>query len=156
MSSQLAENEIKEIAKELVEELRDREDGERITTALLLKESGFCQEYDPLDLIRIHETLVEASNNAGITLDMSEHENKMEGLSYNLDFIIHNIDAQYKCPHCGSTYTARYIYGFVGLDGIVKKKVASGKWILGGCVIAGSQDFNKRHCKSCGKDFFIS
>lgn len=156
MSNQLTENEIKEIAKELVEELREREDGERITTALLLKESGFDQEYDSLDLLRIHEALFEASDNAGITLDMSEHEKKMEGLSYNLDFIIHNIDAQYKCPHCGGTDTARYIYGFVGLDGIIKKKVESGKWILGGCEIVGSQDFNKRHCMSCGKDFFIS
>ena len=92
MNNQLTENQIKDIALELVDKLRERNDGERITTALLLKESGFDQEYDSLDLIRIHETLIKASDNAGITLDMSEHQNKMDGLSFNLAFIIHKHD----------------------------------------------------------------
>ncbi|MBR1919342.1 MAG: hypothetical protein IJ831_06935 [Spirochaetales bacterium] len=52
--------------------------------------------------------------------------------------------------------SAKYLYGFYGLSGLVRKKVEEGKWILGGCVISGTKDFSKRYCKACNRDFYIS
>ncbi len=39
-------------------------------------------------LFLIHETLIEAAKEKGITLDMSKHDERDEGLPYNLPFII--------------------------------------------------------------------
>ena len=156
MGNNLTKEEIKPIVEDLVEELRESPDGTRITTALLLRQAGHEEDFDPIDLISIHDELFEAAKANNMTLDMSEHENKVEGLPYNLDYIVHNKDAQYVCPYCGSTDSAKYLYGFVGLAGLVRRKVEEGKWILGGCVISGNKDFYKRHCKACNKDFYIS
>ena len=156
MSERLIEEEIRPIVEDLVEELRECPDGTRITTALLLRQTGHEEDFDPIDLIAIHNELFEAAKSSNMTLDMSEHESKAEGLPYNLDYIVHNKDAQYICPCCGSTDSARYLYGFVGFDGLVRRKVEEGKWILGGCVVSGIKDFSKRHCKACNKDFYIS
>lgn len=41
-----------------------------------------------MDLFDVHFALFEAAEKAGLTLDMSEHENKVEGLPFNLDFIL--------------------------------------------------------------------
>ena len=155
MVENLTKEEIKPIVEDLVEELRECPDGTRITTALLLKQAGHEEDFDPIDLIEIHNELLEVVKANNIVLDMSEHDGKVEGFPFNLDYVVHNKDAQYKCPYCGSTDSAKYIYGFVGFDGLVRRKVEEGKWILGGCEISGSEDFRKRHCKACNKDFYI-
>ena len=155
MVENLTKEEFKPIVEDLVEELRESQDGIRITTAQLLMQAGHEEDFDSIDLIEIHNELFEAAKANDIILDMSEHDYKVEGLPYNLPYVVHNNDAQYRCPYCGSTDSAKYIYGFVGLDGLVRRKVEEGKWILGGCVISGSEDFRKRHCKACNKDFYI-
>lgn len=155
MVENLTKGEIKSVVEDLVEELRECPDGTRITTALLLKQAGHEEEFDMIDLISIHNELFEVAKANNIILNMSEHEGKVEGLPFNLDYDVHNKDAQYICPYCGSTDSAKYLYGFVGLDGLVRRKVEEGKWILGGCEISGSEDFRKRHCKACNKDFYI-
>lgn len=107
-------------------------------------------------MIEIHDELFEQAKANNMTLDMSEHENRIEGFTFNLDYIIHNKNAQYRCPYCVSTDSAKYLYGFYCLSGLVRKKVEEGKWILGGCVISGAKDFSKRYCKACNRDFYIS
>ena len=156
MGEEMAKEEINSIVEDLVEELRDCSDGTRISTALLLRQAGHEEDFNPFDLISIHNGMFEEAAISNIVLDMSEHEGKVEGLPFNLDYIVHNKDAQYKCPYCGSTDSAKYIYGFVGLDGLVRRKVEEGKWILGGCEISGTEDFRKRYCKACNRDFYIS
>ena len=156
MGKKLTKDEIRIIAEDLVEELRECPDRTRINTSLLLRQAGHEEDFDPIDMIRIHDELFEQAEANNMTMDMSGHENKTEGLPYNLYYIIHNKDAQYRCPHCGSTDSAKYLYGFYGFSGLVRKKVEEGKWILGGCVIRGPEDFSKRHCKACNMDFYIS
>ncbi|MBQ3728148.1 MAG: hypothetical protein II903_01425 [Spirochaetales bacterium] len=156
MGERLTKEEIRSIVEDLVEELRESPNDIRITTAELLVQAGHEEDFNPIDLISIHDELFEAAKANKMVLDMSEHENKVEGFPYNLPYIVHNRDAQYVCPYCGSTDSAKYLYGFVGLDGVVRRKVEEGKWILGGCVISGTRDFYKRHCKACNKNFYIS
>lgn len=149
----LTNEEIREISQELLEYLRELTDGTRITTFLLLQESRNCEEFDSIDLMRIHEDLVSLAKNSNISLDMSEHDNKLEGLSYNLDYIVHNKDAQFICPYCGSADTARYIYGMPVMDDVTKKKLQERKWYLAGCIVDDDYSERKRRCNTCHKDF---
>ncbi len=43
---------------------------------------------DPMELMALWSDVEELVNQSGILLDMSEHENKLEGLLFNLDFVI--------------------------------------------------------------------
>ena len=95
-----------------------------------------------------------------ITLDMSAHDGLEEGLPYNLYFIVHNKKAQIKCPHCGSTNMARYIYGYPLYDEEMQRKLNVGKWVLGECCISsveidGQQvdSMPGRKCNDRKKDF---
>lgn len=155
MGKNLTKEVIKPIVEDLVEELRESPDGTRITTSQLLRQAGHEEDFDPIDLITIHDELFESAKANKMILDMSEHDNKVEGLPYNLSYVVHNNDAQYVCPYCGSTDSAKYLYGFVGLDGLVRRKVEEGKWILGGCVVSSIKDFHKRLCKSCKRNYYI-
>lgn len=48
--------------------------------------------FDEADLFEIHELLFELAGENHILLDMSAHEYRLEGLAYNLDFIVrHNV-----------------------------------------------------------------
>ena len=153
--------ELRYIAEDLIEELRECEDGTDITTWQLLKTVGYdTDEFSDVDLAGIHMALFRAAKANHITLDMSAHEGKLEGLPYNLDFIVKNKRAQIKCPHCGSKNTARYIYGYPAFTDEMIKKLDAGKWKLGGCVIndvevdgqyIGTQPTRK--CNDCKKDF---
>ena len=58
-----------------------------------------------------------------------------------------------KCPYCGSTNTSEYVYGLPAIDDEMKKKIASGEIILGGCEIDPSGSMPERKCIACGKDF---
>ena len=91
---------------------------------------------------------------------MSEHDGKVEGLPFNLTFVVRNKKAQIKCPHCGSIDTARYIYGYPAFSEEMQQKLDAGKWILGGCCINGAEingqfvdTMPARHCNKCKKDF---
>ena len=85
----MTKEEIRYLVQDLIEELRKFSNGTEITSAQLLTRSG----YDPgklteEDLFEYHETLfIEAERNH-IILDMSKHENKVEGLPWNLDFMV--------------------------------------------------------------------
>ena len=73
----------------LIERLQAAPDGYDITTAQLLKVAGYSlEDFESTVLFDIHFALFEAAEKAGLTLDMSSHENRVEGLPFNLDFIL--------------------------------------------------------------------
>ena len=161
MSENYSKADLRHIAEGLIEDLRECEDGTDISSWQLVKAAVYdMDEFDTFDLIDIHDALFRATKANHITLDMSAHEGKVEGLPFNLDFIVHNQKAQIKCPRCGSTSTARYIYGYPLFDEEMQKKLADGKWVLGGCCIS-SVEINgmevstqpHRKCNDCKNDF---
>ena len=82
-------NKLEGIIPVLIERLNAAPDGYDITTAQLLQVAGYrLEDFEFMDLFDIHFALFEAAEKAGMTLDMSSHENKVEGLPFNLDFIL--------------------------------------------------------------------
>ena len=153
--------EIRHIAAGLIEELREMPDGTRITSAQLLMKYGYdLDEFGEWGLFDFHYALDRAAKANHITLDMSDHKDKVEGLLYNLDFVIRNKKAQIKCPRCGSKDTARILYGMPAFSEELQEKLDTGKVALGGCCIT-EIDVNgrrvqwqpSRHCNHCKKDF---
>ena len=152
---------IRHIAEGMIDELREMPDGTRITSAQLLKK----YEYDPKEfgdegLFDFHYALDRAAKANHITLDMSDHEDRLEGLPYNLDFAVRNKKAQIKCPRCGSKDTARILYGMPVFSDELQEKMDAGKIVLGGCCISliNVNGMNvmwqpSRHCNHCKKDF---
>jgi len=161
MSERFSKAEIKQIVEDLVEELRECDNGTVITTGLLLKAAGYdINDFEQFDMFDIHSALFKVARAEHITLDMSAHKDKLEGLSYNLDYIVKNKRAQIKCPYCGSINTARYIYGYPAFSERMQRKLDSGKWELGGCCIGGVEINGHvystnptRRCNDCKKDF---
>ena len=161
MRNRYSEDDLLHIAEWMVDDLRECEDGTVTTTALLLEDLGYnLNNFEQEDLFVVHDALLKEARAKHITLDMSAHGNRAEGLPYNLDYIIRNKKAQIKCPHCGSKNTARVIYGYPIFDKKMQKMLEEGKWSLGGCCI-GSVKINgqcvditpARRCNECGKDF---
>lgn len=73
----------------MIAKLKTLPNGTEITTWQLLKLCGFTSDED--DLFGIHAALFDAAKKERITLDMSKHDNKVEGLPFNLDFkVMHN------------------------------------------------------------------
>ena len=162
MSEQYTKSNLRHIAEYLVEELREMPDGTEITSGQLLKVGGYDpQEFEFSDLMDYHQYLFRAAKASHITLDMSKHENKVEGLPFNLDFVVHNKKGQIKCPYCGSKNTARILYGMPVFSDELQAKLDSGKLHLGGCCISGVRDSNgsmialdpERYCNDCHKEF---
>ena len=82
-------NKLEGIIPVLIERLKASPDEYDITTAQLLKVAGYrLDDFEFMDLFDIHFALFEAAEKAGLTLDMSSHENKVEGLPFNLDFTL--------------------------------------------------------------------
>ena len=69
--------------------LRECEDGTDTTTSQLIMAAGYdVNKLSEGDLLDIHEALFREAKASNITLDMSAHEGLVEGLPYNLDFIV--------------------------------------------------------------------
>lgn len=158
MSEKYSKADLRHIAEDMIEDLRECEDGTVTTTGRLARDYGY-DDMETFDLFDLHDALFRAAKANKITLDMSEHDGKVEGLPFNLTFVVKNKKAQIKCPRCGSTDTARYIYGYPAFSEKMQKKLDEGKWVLGGCCIS-SVDVNgvpvqtmpARHCNKCKKD----
>lgn len=56
-----------------------------------------------------------------------------------------------KCPRCGSSDVAEYLWGLPAFSEQLEKDMADHKVILGGCCITGNDP--SAHCNACGKDF---
>ncbi len=159
MAESCSKEDLKRIVDDMIEELRECDEGAVMTTAGLVETCGYDYLKD-LNLFELHDELFRAARANSITLDMSDHKEMTEGLPYNMDFIVRNKKAQIKCPLCGSTDTARYIYGYPAFTEKMKKYLDAGRWALGGCCITGIEvngrevDLNPaRRCNACGKDF---
>lgn len=83
MSKNYTKEELRLIAEELVEDLRECENGTNISTSQLIKAVGYDQDsFDLYDLFDIHAALLRAARSNYITLDMSAHKDKVEGLPF--------------------------------------------------------------------------
>lgn len=56
-----------------------------------------------------------------------------------------------KCPRCGSTNTARILYGKPLMSEELEAKINAGELRLGGCCLTGADP--KRYCNACKKAF---
>nr|MCR5731672.1 hypothetical protein [Sphaerochaetaceae bacterium] len=122
------ESELENIIEDLIEYLRECDNGIYINTAQLLSKVDYdLEDFDEDDLFTINNALFKAAEKNHIKLDMSAHELSLEGLPFSLDYKVINTDAQIKCPYCGSTDTSRYIYGYPVINDEVQKKLDSGK-----------------------------
>ncbi len=144
--------------RDMIEMLREMDDGAVTSTARLLEAAGYDEsELKPYDMYDLNTALFANAEANGITLDMSEHEYKLEGLPYILTFVVHNKEGQPVCPHCGSTDTARILYGMPAMDDELDRKIEAGKITLGGCIIHVDENGNAispdRKCNECNKEF---
>ena len=75
-----------EIVQRMIEKLKEMPDASWATTSGLLLNLGYDLNKIDEDLNSIHFALFEAAENEDLLLDMSSHEDRFEGLPYNLDF----------------------------------------------------------------------
>ena len=149
------------IAEELIEELRECEDGTITTTCQLLKTAGYdMDEFNSDDLFEIHRILFSEARANHITLKITPDDGVPRGLPYNLDFIVQNKKGQIKCPYCGSKNTARILYGLPAFSEELQRKIDSGKISIGGCCVSGVpvdggmiRTDSSRVCNDCKKKF---
>ncbi len=80
--------EIDEIVRVLLKRIRELPEGTETSTAKLIWEI-FNNPRDPhISLMEIHFALLDSAKKEGIDLDMSKHDGRVEGLPYNLDFVV--------------------------------------------------------------------
>lgn len=75
------------IADAMVDVLRGYENGSRTTTARLAHQLGYT-DLTLFDLLDVHNALLRAAQENHMELDFSEHDGKVEGWPFNLDFIV--------------------------------------------------------------------
>ena len=91
MSKEYVEANRQKLIERLFERLQTVEDGTSVTTTLLLQSEGYdMRRFDHDVLMDIDYELKTSANDYNLILDMSHHENKVEGLPFNLDFIVHH------------------------------------------------------------------
>ena len=87
MNSKYTHEKLDIIAEEMINFLMEQEDGYVDWTSRLANEMGYG-DIDFDDLFYLNDKVFELAEKNGITLDMSEHEGKLEGLPFNLTFIV--------------------------------------------------------------------
>ena len=80
--------EIDEIVRVLLKRIRELPEGTETSTAKLIWEIFNNPRDLRGSLMEIHFALLDAAKKEGIDLDMSGHEDRVEGLPCNLDFVI--------------------------------------------------------------------
>ena len=144
--------ELRHISEELIDEIREMDDGSKATLIDVLEVSGYdMNEFDSEELMELNDQLFRTAKAYHIKLDMSGHEGMDEGLPYHLEFIVKNRRAQIKCPRCGSKNTARILYGMPAYSEEMERKLNDGKLYLGGCLVTDHDP--ARHCNECYRNF---
>ena len=142
---------IRRIADDMLRVALKLPDGSEETTVSLLKAAG----YDPLchekELNELHNALFKAAKKADVDLDMRKHDGLLEGLPYNLEFVIRYGTAMNRCPKCGSEKIVPILYGLPDFDEEMERQLNNQELYLGGCCVF--HDSPKYHCFGCGKDF---
>jgi DNA-directed RNA polymerase subunit RPC12/RpoP len=57
-----------------------------------------------------------------------------------------------KCPNCGHSPLANILYGYIGIDDDLRKKLDEGRIVLGGCCVTG--DDPRWECTNCGQKIY--
>ena len=144
--------ELRHISEDLIDEIREMDDGSRSTVLDILEVSGYdTDEFKSEEMMELTDQLFRTAKAYHIKLDMSEHEGMDEGLPYHLDFVVNNRRAQIKCPRCGSKNTARILYGMPVYSEEMERKLNEGKLYLGGCCVTDNGP--TRHCSECCRNF---
>ena len=85
-SEKYSRTDLRHIAGNLIEDLRECEDGTDITTWQLVKAAGYdMDEFGEWDLFDVHDALFRAAKANHITLDMLAHDGLEEGWLRELD-----------------------------------------------------------------------
>ena len=144
---------IDDIVETLIEELREMPNGTEATIDLLVNKCGYDARQLERDdqMLTIYSELLKAARKAHITLDWSAYKDMVVGLPYNIPFVVKNTRAQIKCPRCGSTKTARILYGMPAFNEELVAKIDAGKIHIGGCCVTGFDA--KYYCNDCRKKF---
>ena len=78
-----------EIVSVLIDFLKNAPDGYNNSSARLMMAAGYeRKDFNGLDLLEIHFALLNAAEKAGLTLEMSLHDGKDEGMPYSLDYVL--------------------------------------------------------------------
>ena len=89
MGNNYSKAEKRQIVKDLYKYLHECEEGTDITTCQLLDAAGYkVDQFSEGDLMDINRELFKSAKANHIILDMSAHDGMVEGLPYNLDFIV--------------------------------------------------------------------
>lgn len=133
-------------------ELSEIENGTETTIAEALWSLGYnVQEIDFCDTFELCYEVRKKAKKAHITLAEPYSEPRIIGLPYHYPFIVNHRKTQIKCPKCGSTNTARILYGNLAISENLQKKVDAKKIMLGGSSETGMDP--TRHCNACHKKF---
>ncbi len=85
----MTKKELQKIADTLAEKLDTMPDGLEISSAQLLMDNGYdIKDFEMMDLFEYHNCLFSAAKKKHIVLDMSKHDGLIEGLPFNLDFVV--------------------------------------------------------------------
>ena len=90
MSEKYSKADLRHITEDMIEDLRECEDGTITTTGRLARDYGY-NDMETFDLFDLHDALFRAAKANKITLDMSEHEGKVEGLPDIFMAILHSV-----------------------------------------------------------------
>ena len=133
------------IVKSLVEDLRDLPDGTRITMEELLADSLYSEhEFDDEAKACLRSRLYASAKQEKIILEEPDDSS----------FIVHNGDAKYICPYCGSKNTAHIMFGLPNFTPALVRRLDEGRLRLGGCVLSFAS--GDRYCNQCRKEFYTS
>ena len=152
--------EIREMAEAIVDELIDLDDGAVVTISGIMRSMGCdLSEFSIDELFEIARQTRSIAKKKRVSLNPTE-EDMIGPWPWTVELAVHNIKAQVKCPHCGSTNTARYLFGMPAYSEAMQKKLDSNKLILGGCCIETIEVngnnvwvMPSRRCNNCRKDF---
>lgn len=92
MKAIFKQDDLQAIADAMVDVLRGYENGSRTTTARLAHQLGYT-DLTLFDLLDVHNALLRAARENHMELDFSEHDGKVEGWPFNLDFMIKHVKA---------------------------------------------------------------
>ena len=134
----------RQIAPELLEDLRDLPDGSHITIPVLMENSLYSDwNLNDEELILLKKRLFSLGNRDPFRLEFLQ----------NGGLVVHNQLAKYECPNCGSIDTGRILYGTFEITPRLQKKMDSGKIRLSGRdAVHGDAD---RYCNNCHQEFTV-
>ena len=124
MSKNFTKVELNHLIENMIDELRECEDGAIMSTSGMLASFGYdMEEFDVSDLLYLDGELRKAGKLNHIKLDRSAYDGMEVGLPFNLGTVVRNKNAQIKCPYCGSKSTARILYGMPSFSEELEKKI---------------------------------